>query len=184
MNVSSRINIDKVVELFATMRNKLREENEVDKYNNNLSFEKLFFIWDLALSKAFATCSDYVYIMDTDEGMTAVSKSYCDEPPKGPVTMSTMPDNSVTLGISIEECMLEIFIGQTSAMRITLLGPVAYNAAFNDGQFTRANKQYAKLLDVWSGVIHEHDKIAMGLDYIDDDEDDYDDDDFEDDEEE
>ena len=183
MNVSSRINIDKVVELFTTMRNKLREEN-VDKYNNNLSFEKLFFIWDLALSKAFATCSDYVYIMDTDEGLTAVSKSYCDEPPKGPVAMNNMPDNSVTLGISIEECMLEIFIGQTSAMRITLLGPVAYNAAFNDGQFTRANKQYAKLLDVWSGVIHEHDKIAMGLDYIDDDEDDYDDDDFEDDEEE
>lgn len=175
MNVSSRINIDKVVKLFTTMRNKLREENEVDKYNNNLSFEKLFFIWDLALSKAFATCSDYVYIMDTDEGMTVVSKSYCDEPPKGPVTMSNIPDNSVTLGISIEHCMLEIFIGQTSAMRITLLGPVAYDAAFNDGQFTRANKQYAKLLNAWSDVIHEHDKIAMRLDYIDDDEDDFED---------
>lgn len=173
MNVSSRINIDKVVELFTTMRNNLREEDEVDKYNNNLSFEKLFFIWDLALSKAFATCSDYVYIMDTDEGITAISKSYCDEPPKGPVTMSTIPDNSVTLGISIEHCMLEIFIGQTSAMRITLLGPVAYDAAFNDGQFTRANKQYAKLLNAWSDVIHEHDRIAMSLDYIDDDEDDF-----------
>lgn len=166
MNVSSRINIDKVVELFTTMRNKLREENEVDKYNNNLSFEKLFFIWDLTLSKSFATCSDYVYIMDTDEGMNAVSKSYCDEPPKGPVAMNNMPDNSVTLGISIEKCMLEIFIGQTSAIRITLLGPVAYNIAFNDGQFTRAYKQYAKLLDAWSAVIHEHDKIAMSLDYI------------------
>lgn len=176
MNVSSKINIDKVVELFTTMRNKLREENEVDKYNNNLSFEKLFFIWDLALSKAFATCSDYLYIMDTDEGVSAVSKSYCDEPPKGPVSMSNIPDNSVTLGISIEECMLEIFIGQTSAIHITLLGPVAYNTAFNDGQFTRANKQYAKLLDVWSAVIHEHDKIAMSLDYIDDDEDDFEDD--------
>ena len=176
MNVSSRINIDKVVELFATMRNKLREEDEVDKYNNNLSFEKLFFIWDLALSKAFATCSDYVYIMDTDEGITAVSKSYCDEPPKGPVTMSTMPDNSVTLGISIEHCMLEIFIGQTSAMRITLLGPIAYDVAFNDEQFTRANKQYAKLLNAWTDVIHEHDRVAMSLDYIDDDEDDFEDD--------
>lgn len=163
MNVSSRINIDKVEELFATIRNKLREENEVDKYNNNLSFEKLFFIWDLELSNAFATCSDYVYIMDTDEGADVVSKSYCDEPPKGPVTMGTMPDNSVTLGISIENCMLEIFIGQISAIRITLLGPVAaYNAAFNDGHFTRASKQYAKLLNAWSAVIHEHDKIAMG----------------------
>lgn len=169
MNVSSRINIDKVVELFTTIRNKLREENDFDKYNNNLSFEKLFFIWDLTLSKSFATCSDYVYIMDTDEGMTAVSKSYCDEPPKGPVTMNTMPDNSVTLGISIENCMLEIFIGQTSAMRIALFGPVAYNTSFNDEQFTRTNKQYAKLLDVWSVVIHEHDKIAMSLDYIDED---------------
>lgn len=176
MNVSSRINIDKVVELFTTIRNELREEDEVDKYNNNLSFEKLFFIWDLTLSKAFATCSDYVYIMDTDEGITAVSKSYCDEPPKGPVTMSTMPDNSVTLGISIENCMLEIFIGQTSAMRITLLGPVAYDVSFNDEQFTRANKQYAKLLNAWTDVIHEHDRIAMSLDYIDDDEDDFEDD--------
>lgn len=158
MNISMSGNITMVDRCFEAAMHKADVEHDMVKTHLLDSFRVLSMMFDLCLVPQFKQRSRWSFTQDvvneeTGELGAALSKHYTNTTIKS-IAANEIGDDIVTIGIDIDKCMIELYIGQCGIYQIKLVNDSIYEVTSNE--YDKNNELYIILTQTVENVCKRH----------------------------